>query len=547
MTVTPILCARYLKPPDATPEEIAAQYETPLYTYYRRGLAGIMSQRTLFLASMVGVLFFGVWIFSMVPQQFMPQSDRPQLLIDVKLPNGYGIRETNRQIQELAAWLEDEAENPEVLQTLTYVGSGGVRFFVTISPEPSASNMGFVLATMGSVEEAGTVLDRVRAHVRRHFPAIELKAKRMFLGSTETGLVEARISTLGLPGQRDQLLEAGEQIEAAFAALPHTVNIYNDWENRVIKAVVEVDPPRARRAGVTNAEIANSLQAVLEGDATTVLREGDEEIPISGRAVAAERLSADRLLTANVFSPRTGAAVPLIQIANVTTDNVFGIIKRRDHAPTVTVQAVSMTQTAGELEGAIEPEIERIVAELGRGFWWEWGGESESANDAQEALFAFVPLALLGVLICLVGQFNSIRKPIVIVLTVPLAFTGVAIGLLVANGLNSFMALLGMLSLIGIVVNNAIVMLEQIDVEQAGGLEPYDAIMTACQARLRPILMTALTTILGMTPIIISRDPLFYDLAVTIAFGLAFATVLTLGLAPVLYATILGIPSPQRD
>jgi multidrug efflux pump subunit AcrB len=149
-------------------------------------------------------------------------------------------------------------------------------------------------------------------------------------------------------------------------------------------------------------------------------------------------------------------------------------------------------------------------------------------------------------LICLVGQFNSVRKPLVVLLTVPVAFTGVAIGLLICNGFNSFMALLGILSLVGIVVNNAIVMLEQIDIEQEAGLAPYDAIVQACLARMRPILMTALTTILGMLPIIISRDPLFYDLAIAIAFGLAFATIVTLGLAPVLYATILRIPSPPR-
>jgi multidrug efflux pump subunit AcrB len=547
MTVTPILCNRFLKPPQASEEEVRAQYERPMYVRYRGVLELLLHRRAAFLASMVGVLLFGFWLFSLVPQQFMPQSDRPQILVDVKLPNGYGIRETDRQVRELAAWLEDETQNPEVLQTLTYVGSGGVRFFVTIAPEPSAANMGFILVTVGSLAEVEPVLQRVRAHVRRSFPAFDILAKRMFLGSTETGLVEARISTLGLPGQRGQLLAAGERVEAAFAATPYTVNIYNDWENRVIQAVVEVDPARARRAGVNNQEIANSLQAVLEGGKATVLREGDEEIPIRGRALAAERVTADRLFTANVFSPSTGSAVPLIQIATLRADNVLGIIKRRDHAPTLTVQAVSMTKTAVELEAAVEPQIEAIVSELGRGFWWEWGGETESSTDAQAALFAFVPLALLGVLICLIGQFNSIRKPIVVVLTVPLAFTGVAIGLLVANGLNSFMALLGILSLIGIVVNNAIVMLEQIDVEQKGGLEPYDAIVTACLARLRPIVMTALTTILGMMPIIISRDPLFYDLAVAIAFGLAFATVLTLGLAPVLYATVLRVSSPPRS
>ena len=308
---------------------------------------------------------------------------------------------------------------------------------------------------------------------------------------------------------------------------------------------MDIDQTRARRAGVTNAEIAASLQAVLEGDTATVLREGDEEIPITGRARAQERLSADRLVTTNVFAPRSGTAVPLVQIATIRPENTFSVISRREYAPTVTVSAVNMESTAVELETAVKPRIDEIVRELGSGFSWEWGGETESQSRAQVALFAFVPMAIFGVLICLVGQFNSVRKPIVVLLTVPLAFTGVAIGLLVANGHNSFMALLGILSLVGIVVNNAIVMLEQIDVEQESGLVPYEAIVKACLERLRPILMTALTTILGMMPIIISRDPLFYDMAVTIAFGLAFATVVTLGLAPVLYATVMRVASPR--
>jgi multidrug efflux pump subunit AcrB len=545
MTVTPILCSRFLQAPETTAEEIAAQYERPFYVTYRNVLERLMGMRALFLVTMVGVLIFGVWLFGKAPQQFMPESDRPQIMVDVKLPNGYGIRESDRRIRELVDWLEDESQNPEIVQTLSYVGSGGVRFFVTISPEPAAANMGFVLITVGSLAEVQPVMDRLRSHARQSFPAVDLLVRRMFLGSTETGLVEARISALGLPGQRDALFAAGEEVAAAFADVPYTVNLYNDFENRIIQAVVEVDPARARRAGVTNEELAASLQTVLEGSTATVLREGDEEIPISARALAAERLSADRLFTANVFSRTTGAAIPLVQIATVRPENSFGVISRRDHAPTVTVRASSTELTAVELEDALAEKVDAIVAGLGRGFRWEWGGETESQTDAQAALFAFVPLALFGVLICLVGQFNSVSKPIVVLLTVPVAFTGVAIGLLVANGHNSFMALLGILSLVGIVVNNAIVMLEQIDIERAAGLEPYDAIIQACLARMKPILMTALTTILGMLPIIISRDPLFYDLAVAIAFGLAFATVVTLALAPVLYATVLRIPSPR--
>ncbi len=547
MTVTPILCARYLKKPEVTEAEVAAQYEKPIYRRYRALLENLLRIRIPFLLATVGVLVVGVWLFGMVPRQFMPQSDRPQIMIDVKLPNGYGIRESDRRIRELVDWLEDSDVNPEINQTLTYVGSGGVRFFVTISPEPAAANMGFVLATVDSLADVEPVMRRIRSHALQSFPAIDLQVRRMFLGSVETGLVEARISALGLSGQRHELFDAGERVKAAFAAIPYSVNLYNDFENRVLIAGVDIDSNRARRAGVNNAEIATSLQAVLQGGQATELREKDEEIPIRPRAMAAERLSADRLFTTNVFSQSTGAAVPLVQIATVEARSRFGVITRRDHAPTLTVRGISTELTATELEAELEDEIDAIVADLGRGFSWEWGGESESQTDAQAALFAFVPLSLFGVLICLVGQFNSMRKPIVVLLTVPVAFTGVAIGLLVANGYNSFMALLGILSLVGIVVNNAIVMLEQIDIEERAGSEPYPAIIQACLARMRPILMTAMTTILGMLPIIISRDPLFYDLAVTIAFGLAFATVVTLGLAPVLYATILRIPSPDRS
>lgn len=543
MTVTPILCARYLKPaePGAAPSDAAGRTAR----IYAGALGLLLRHRAAFLVSMVAVFALGIWLFGLVPKQFMPRSDRPQILVDVKLPAGNGIRETDRRIRELVAWLEDEAENPEVKQTLTYVGTGGVRFFVTIAPEPAAPNMGFVLVTLDSLEQVEPVLARIRGTARERFPAIEVMAKRMFLGSVETGLVEARISALGLPGQREELYAAGQRVRALFASTPHVLNVQGDWENLVTTAVVEIDATRARRAGVTNEEIANSLRMILEGVMPTTLREGDDQIPIRGRAVAAERQTTDRLLTASVLSSRSEAAVPLIQIADVKAENTFSLIRRRDFAPTVTIKASSPVWTAVELQETVEARIDALVAELGDGFEWEWGGETEGQTKAQSALFAFVPLCLFGVLICLVGQFNSLRKAIVVLLTIPLAFTGVAIGLLVGQGYNSFMALLGVLSLVGIVVNNAIVMLEQIDIEQKAGRTAYDAIVAACLARLRPILMTTLTTILGMVPILVSRDPLFYDMALTIAFGLAFATVLTLGLAPVLYAWMFGVPSPD--
>jgi multidrug efflux pump subunit AcrB len=546
MTMTPILCSRFLKKPSVTQEEIDAQYETSSYRLYRRMLEALLRRRVVFLASMVGVLAFGSWVFGLLPVQFMPESDRPQILVDVKLPAGYGIRETERRIRELVDWLEDERANPEIEQTLTYVGSGGVRFFVTLAPEPSAANMGFVLVTVDSLDAVEPVMRRIRAHALTEHPSIDLMIKRMFMGATETGLVEARVSTLGLPGQHDELYAAGEEVAAVFADIAGTANIYNDFENRIVKARVQVDQARAQRARVSNEEIANSLRAVLDGYVATTLREGDEEIPISGRALLEERLDADRLYSANVFSSETAAAVPLVQIANIEPSNSFAVIKRRDYATTLTIRAKSLETTAIALQELAKARIDEIVDALGPGFSWEWGGETETRGKANKALFAFVPVCLFGVLVCLVWQFNSFRKPIVVLLTVPVGFTGVAIGLAVCGGYYSFMALLGMLSLIGIVVNNAIVMLEQIEIERRAGVEHFQAIITACQARLKPILMTTLTTILGMVPLIVSRDPLFYDLAIAIAFGLGFATILTLGLAPVLYSTFMRVDPPPR-
>ncbi len=542
MTVTTTLCYHYLKPSTLTDEELAAQLETPLYRTYRGLLEAILRRRTAFLISMLGILIGGFWLFSLVPVQFMPNSDRPQILVDVKLPAGYGIRETNRQITDLLGWLEDEEENPEIQQTLGYVGSGGVRFFITISPEPSQPNMGFILITVNELAEVKPVMNRLRLHTRNNHPEMNVLIKQMFLGSVETGLTETRI----YGPDRVKLVEAGSAVARAALTLPGTINVYSDWENVVTEARVIVDQNRARRAGVTSRDIASSLQSLLDGTLLTVLREGDDEISIKARAEARERYSVDRLFTATVFSPTSGAVVPLIQVADIRPEPDFSVVRRRNHSLAVVIEAKNLNYTALELEAEMAPLVDHIVDELGPEYRWEWGGESESSRDAQAALAVFLPLAIFGVLLCLVAQFGDFRSPAVIVLTIPLAIGGVSVGLLVMDGFFSFTAILGILSLSGIVINNAIVMLNQIKIDTEIGGTPYDAIMSACLGRLRPILLTTLTTILGMLPIIISHDPLFYDLAVGLAFGLAFGTLLTLGVAPVLYAVFYRVPSPAE-
>ena len=401
MTVTPILCKRFLKPPDATPEEVAAQYERPMYVLLpahardRPGPARALPRQH---GGSPGPGHLGI----------LPGAAAVHAAI--RSPADPGRREAaerQRHPREQPAHPRDRVvagrrvAEPGDRPDAHLRGQRRRAFFVTIAPEPAAANMGFILVTVESLADVEPVMRRIRSHALENFPAVSLMVRRMFLGSVETGLVEARLSSVA---QRDELFDASQQVEAAFADTPRTVNIYNDFENRIIHAAVRIDPVRARRAGVSNDEIAASLQVTLQGATSTRLRERDEEIPITSRALAAERFSADRLFTTNVLSPRTGAAVPLVQIATIKPESAFGVITRRDYAPTVTVQAVSTELTATELEAAVEEKIDAIVAGLGRGFSWEWGGESESQTDAQAALFAFGAAVLcFGVLVCLVG------------------------------------------------------------------------------------------------------------------------------------------------
>lgn len=373
--------------------------------------------------------------------------------------------------------------------------------------------------------------------LRENFPNVSGRVKRMFAGPSDSSTI-----TIQVKGpDKDVLYNKAQQIMDALHQVPNTINVRTDWENRIVKVMVNVDQHRARRAGVTSEDIANALQSYFNGSQVTQFREDGDIIPVILRANENERHNLDRLRTTSVFSASTGKSVPLIQVAHLSPMNQYSKIQREDMFRTISVEARNVTMPAQDLQKIIDADIQALKADLPVNHVIEYDGVITQSADAQQALSASMPLVIGLILILLVMQFNSFRRAAIIVLTIPLSMIGTVTGLLVMDAPFGFMVTLGIYSLAGIIINNGIVLIDRIDIERTSGKSAYDAIVTASITRLRPIAMTTITTIMGLLPLIINKDPMFYGLANVLAFGLGIGTVLTLGVVPVLYAAFYRV------
>ncbi|HYN39143.1 MAG TPA: efflux RND transporter permease subunit, partial [Rhodospirillales bacterium] len=507
----------------------AGLYDSTFYQVYRRFLETSLRHRLICLAVVFAFLAMTVFLTRYVVNEFFPANDRNQYLVYLNLEAGAHIDETARVVQDLGTWLRDKQANPEVTGTIAYAGSGGPRFFLSLSPINPDPHVAFMLVETETSNQVPEMVERTRRYISEHFPEAQGQVKAMWLGPNETGLVEVRISG---PDER-VLMAKADHLLAAFRAVPGTIDIEQDWENRVLKVEVEVDQARARRAGVTSADIAASLNAFVSGGRVTDYQQGDVVVPIVLRGQEDERNQLAKLSGLNVYSRSSGTNVPLSQIADIRGVWEPYRIERRDLQRTVTVSAKHRHLKADQLVGEIRPALETL--DLPAGYHWEMGGELEGAATARGHLFANFPLAFALIVLLLVWQFNSFRRAGIILFSIPLAFAGAVIGLLIVGAPFGFMSLLGLLSLAGIITNNGIVLIDSIERARQGGTDTYTAIVEAAVSRLRPIALMTITTIPGLMPLIIWRDPLFYSLAIVIAFGVLVGTVLTLCVTPVMY------------
>ncbi len=546
MTVTPTLSHRFAQAQkEGEKRPLYERVFDPVIDGYGRTMEWVLRHKTIVLIGMGLALVGGAVGVATSPQKSFPGSDRAQIITYLDLPADATTNRTIAEIEALLPTLTDDRFDWLVDQ-VAYVGFGGPRFVLSLTPVDPAPNRAVLIMNVEGSDKMGRAVDELRAHLAQEFGHLSARVTTMFLGPSDSSILEVQIKG----PDRDYIYKTARDIERIIGTVPGARDIRQNWENRVSHVVVNVDQTLARRAGVTSADVARSMSAYFSGRAISEFREGDDVIPIVARALEDERTDIDRVRTLSIFGA-DGVAVPLIQVASVELVNGFARIERENLTRTVTIEGRSELMGAEDMAPLIEQELNALRAELPPGHSIEMDGIITQSGEGRAALAASMPLCLAIIVILLIAQFNSFRRPAIILLTVPLIVTGVALGLRLFNADFGFMPILGMLSLAGIILNNAIVLIDRIDIERNDGHDGNEAIVRAAKRRLRPIVMTTVTTVLGLLPLILSSDPLFYGMATVMAMGLAVGTILTLGVVPVLYALFFpnktsraALPSP---
>ncbi len=538
LTVIPMLCVYFLKGRG----RLIGKTDSPLFQRYRTLLTFLLRHRTVCLVGFVVVFAFAIASFAWVPKAFFPPSDRAMFTVELDLPVGTKIERTDEVLHDVQAFMETQlkanGEREGVTGWVTFIGGFPPRYILNFNPRPIMPESAFMLVNTSS---AGIILDmqeKLVAYALEHHPDLRVVAKSIEYGPPIDAPVEVRISGYDI----DTLRQFADQTKQEMSKLEDVYNIRDNWGTSSKKLLVHINQPRALRGGITSRDIAISLQTRLSGFETTKYREDDELIPVILRSVADDRDDLDRLESLNVYSQLSNVSLPLKQVADLELVWQPSKIVRRNRLRTITVRAnIRPNYTANAAAVAMTPWLNEQEASWPYGYHYEFGGEIETSAKSQDSIFDKVPLAGLFIVLLLIVQFDSFRRPLIIILTIPLGLIGVAVGLLATGAQLGFMVLLGIVSLSGIVVNNAIVLLDRITSERAAGKDPWDAILDAAIKRLRPILLTTVTTIGGLMPLWVGGGELFKPMAITIIFGLFFATALTLGLIPVLYAVFYRV------
>ncbi len=541
LTMTPLLCTLFLKVRPVAP---ADRHAGRLYRFYRVALLGMLRHRALTLVLVAGVFVLALFGLGAVPSAFFPPSDRATFTASYELPADTSIERTVEIIEAVDTFLLEElaarGDRPEgVTNWVTYVGNGGPRFYLAHNPEPPNPQYAFsLLNATGTEVITRDLMPRLAAFSREHFPELETTLGLMRLGPPVAAPVEVRLSGR----DTETLFAIVDELKAVLRAMPETTSVTDDWGMFGKKLVVEVDQPRARRAGVSSQDVAISLQTALSGLEITQYREGETAIPVALRSTFAGRADLTGLDSLNVYS-QSGRAVPLLQVADASLVWEPALIRRRDQLKTVTVSTeLEAGATASSVVARLLPWIEAAEADWPLGYRYEFGGEAESSAEANRSVTEQAPLAGLIILLLLVSQFNSLRRTAIILLTIPLGIIGVTAGLLLMQSYFGFMTLLGIIALAGVIINNAIVLIDRIGIEtKENGLAPPDAIVEASLSRFRPIMLTTATTVAGLLPLWFGGGPMWEPMAIAIIFGLIGATTLTLGVVPVLYSTLFRV------
>ena len=532
LTVTPLLGHYFFK--QGKEGEIDA-YGGLLFRIYGTILRAALRFRWLVIIALVAVTAACFAGFGLMKQQFFPNSNTPLFFVHYKLPQGTPIARTSEDLAQIEDWL---SKRDDVVSVATFVGQGATRFMLTYSAEKPNPSYGHMIIRTETLDDIPQLQADLEEYGMALFPEGEFRTKRLVFGPGGGDPIQARFSGSD-PMVLRQLAEEAKRRMAD--ASDNVIGVRHDWREKELALQPIYATERAQTAGVTREDVAATLLFSTDGITGGVFRERDRLIPIIlRRPVDGDYSVVDQV----VYSTQAEKWVPIEQMVDgfeYKTQNTR--VHRRNRVLTITVGAdIPPDMTAAQVHAEVREAIEAM--EIPPGYKMEWGGEYENSRDAQESLGKQLPLSLLIMVLISVLLFNAIRQPLIIWLLVPMSVNGVVIGLLGTGLPFTFTALLGLLSLSGMLIKNGIVLVEEIDLVRATGKPLKDSIIEASISRLRPVILAAITTILGMAPLL--TDAFFVSMAVTIMGGLAFATILTMVAAPVLYAVFFARDERQE-
>jgi multidrug efflux pump subunit AcrB len=535
ITVVPFLADLMFKEVPATTQE---PKDGKFMATYKDFMRRVLKIRWVPIGLTMILFVVSVWGFQFVKSGFFPTSTTPQVVVDYWLPEGTDITQTKADMLKIEAELLTYS-GIENVQTL--IGKGTLRYMLVYAAESGNSAYGQFLLKVNNYDDIPDIIPKIQAYLDSGYPNAQAKVWQFELGPGGGSKIEAEFS-----GPDPAVLRRlADEAKAIMTADGGAISIKDDWRQPVSIIQPVYSSNKGRRLGISREDLSRSLLTNFSGRTVGVYREGDTLIPIIARAPESERLDAESIGQIQIISPVTGAAVPLEQVVdsiNMAWRN--SLLLREDRVWKIKAQSDPVAgDLASDLQGRVRPQINAI--ELPPGVKLEWGGELGNSTEAKGDLASTIPMGLLAMVLVVVILFNGLRQPLVIWLVVPLALIGVVLGLVVTGTPMEFMAILGLLSLSGLLIKNAIVLVDQMDIEIADGKARFDAVVDSAASRVRPVMMGALTTVLGVIPLF--GDAFFKSMAVVLVFGLTFATVLTLIVVPALYVVIFKIKNSESE
>ncbi len=539
-TIAPLLCIAMLPAPKQS-GTTAEPYQSKFYQLFRGLLRWTIRFRILFLGSMVALLLVAVVGFRWVPQLYFPDSSRLQVMIDYWAPEGTRIQQTSLDVQRIEDFVQQHDATASVS---TFIGKGPPRFYLPVSAEDPYSSYAQIIINTNSLSGVNELVADTDAWVQENVPEAMVRVRKYAVGAFDDWKVEARFSG---PANADpdvlrQLAEKGANI---LRDTPSAKEVRVNWREPVQVLSPQFNEERARWSGISREDLSRAMLRATDGVVVGQYRQEDDIVPIVARNIESEReqaaTSLDELLITPKFATHAVPASQVIDGVEVTWENP--LIWRWDRRRAITVQCSPNNVTAPTLRNEVLAKLEAI--ELPPGYRLDWDGEYLSAKQSQEALVPGIVPAFVVMLFILVTLFNGFRPMMICIGVIPFVIIGITGGLLLTNTPFGFIALLGAMSLSGMMIKNVVVLLDEVNANLGKGLTPYHAVVEAAVSRLNPVVNAAGTTVLGVLPML--QDVFWVALAVTIFFGLIVGTLLTMVMVPTLYALLYGIAVPRSE